>query len=96
MPCDADGKLFPEQGEEIVAEAAESSPRAAPQDPELRAEKLLEAFKAIIERNDSKEFTGGGTPNAEAVSMRLGWKVDQKEVRQAWVKHRQSLIGKDD
>ncbi len=94
MPCDEDGKPLPEKGEELVAEAQPSVIKA-PDDGDSRAEQISAVIKAMVERNDPKEFTGGGTPNAEAVSMRLGWKTDQKEVRQVWVKVRPALLGND-
>lgn len=93
MPCDAEGKILehpqaiePEDGDKI---------RVAPGSAEEREEKILEVFKALIKANDPTSFTGGGVPNATAVTMALGWKTDPKEVRQVWVKHKPDLMKKE-
>lgn len=66
----------------------------APTDGGERAQLILEAFKQIVARNNSKDFAGGGMPHPDAVSLALRWRVEQKEVRQLWEKHRQALLNK--
>lgn len=64
-----------------------------PPEGEERVDRIKEAFKAIVERNNPSDFTGGGTPSASAVSTVLRFKVDQKEVRSLWEKERNNLLG---
>lgn len=61
----------------------------APEDPDDREEAIGKACRALAERNNSRDFTGGGVPSATAVTAALGWKVDQKEVKDIWQKLRQ-------
>lgn len=79
----------PEQGNAIVDPAG---PKLAPDDAEVRYDEVLAAIKAIVKRNNSNDFTGGGHPSATAISAAVGWKVDQKEVKEIWVKVREGLI----
>lgn len=67
-------------------------PKLAPEDGMERADQILEVIKAIVKRNVSTDFTGGGHPSAEAVSASVGWKVDQKEVKDVWVKNREKVL----
>ena len=85
LPVDADV-------EKVVAAVSEQKKMVlAPDDQMEREDALLAAMKAIVDGNDSKNFTGAGCPNAKAVSMALGWHVDQKDVRTVWEKHRVTL-----
>lgn len=94
LACDDKGTPLPEKGEEIVEESERASEiKLAPSTREERDEAMAEVFKAMVKRNNSTEFTGGGTPNAEAVSMAIGFKVDQREVRALWLKMRPQLVG---
>lgn len=96
LPCDADGKPIPEKGEEIVEEVeAQSKVVLAPSTREARDEAIEAACRSMVKTNNAKDFTAGGTPNAEAVSFSVGWKVDQKEVRAVWTRIRPELLGND-
>lgn len=46
----------------------------------IRNSMLYMAIKSIAERNDAKEFDGGGNPKESVVSSRLGFDVSKKEV----------------
>jgi len=65
-----------------------------PPEGEERVEKILSVFEAIIARNNPSDFAGGGCPGALAVSAGTGFKVDQKEVRGLWEKHRNKLLNR--
>ena len=93
LACDDKGVPFPEKGEEIVEASEKAEVKLAPTTREERDEAMAAVFEAMVKRNNAAEFTGGGTPNAEAVSMALGFKVDQKEVRTLWLKVRAKLVG---
>ena len=66
--------------------------KLAPQDGIEYDERLLEAIKALVERNDAKSFTGGNRPNAQAVSLALGYKVDQKAINKVWELNRYDIL----
>lgn len=57
---------------------------AAPIDPQERAQRIEAVIEAIVEANDVDEFTAAGSPKAEAVSRRVGFKVSQREVAKFW------------
>lgn len=81
-----------ESASDIMAEA-ESGPKIllAPEDPSDREAAIAKACRVIAQRNNAKDFTGGGTPNATAVTAALGWKVDQKEVKDIWTEVKRTL-----
>lgn len=89
MPVQDDGKAI-EAGEDQVV--AEPKKVLLPPEGETRIERIVEAFKAIVARNNPSDFTGGGTPSAGAVSAAIQFKVDTKEVRGLWEKHRNALL----
>lgn len=66
-----------------------------PEDGLVRAKQILAVLKELVKRNNATEFTAGGTPSATAVTAALGWKVDQKEVRQVWEKNRAKILQGD-
>lgn len=78
----------------VKADVGEKKPKIflAPDDQMERNDAILEVIKAIVVRNNSKDFTGGNVPSAAAVSTGLGWKTDQKEVRTVWEKVREELL----
>lgn len=63
-----------------------------PPEGEERVARILEAFKSMVARNNPADFTGGSTPSADAVSSAVRFKVDRKEVRSLWEKHRADLL----
>lgn len=91
LPVDDDGLALKPGTEDVVK--TEKTVVLPPEDGAVRAKKIVEVFKAIVARNSSVDFTGGGTPAAAAVTAALGWRVDQKEVRAVWEKNREALIG---
>ena len=85
-----------EEGGPGVADPIPEAPKrtSAPEGAEERDRAILDVIKDIVRRNSPKDFTGGGQPNASAVTLGLGWKVDQKDVRDIWVKNREELLAK--
>jgi hypothetical protein len=49
-----------------------------------RQDDLYAAFEMLIERNDSKDFTGQGVPSVKAIEKIVGFDVDRTEVVEAW------------
>jgi hypothetical protein len=88
VPCD--GKGAPTE-----APAPEATKVfVAPEDGDDRAALIEPVLEAIAARNKATEFSAGGVPLAAVVSMSLGWKVDQKEVRPIWDKIKIARVGK--
>jgi len=72
----------------------DSTPKADhPTDPAEREAAIFEAFEALVLRNDSADFTAGGSPKESVVNAAVGFKVPAKEREAAWTKFK---IGKDD
>lgn len=76
-------------GGEIVdgeAPALLEPEKVIPQAPvgEDRSKQILTAIELIVERNDSADFTGSGSPTVKAVERILGFDVDRGEVAAAW------------
>lgn len=89
LPVEDDGApVSPTENKVVV----EKKILLAPEDGNERAEMILEVIKGIVKRNNASDFAGGGHPGAKAVTAELGWRVDQKEVGQVWLKHRQSIL----
>lgn len=86
--------IMPVENDKEAAQTSvtEVAPDAVPDDAETRNEAILGAIKKMLNRNNSADFTGGGHPRAEAISFSVGYKVDQKEVRDVWTKHRENLL----
>lgn len=55
-----------------------------PPSGDVRKDQIFAAFEMIIEKNDSKEFTGQGVPTAKAVEKLVGFEVERNEVATAW------------
>lgn len=49
---------------------------------------LVAAFDELVERNNSKDFTGSGAPNMKAVEKIVGFDVDKTELVEAWNAYR--------
>lgn len=89
LPCDAEGKLIDE-----IAKApapVERVVKQMPADAETLHEEILAEMRQIVKDNRSEEFAGT-TPSASVISVRLGYPVDQKEVRKVWELHRADLM----
>lgn len=84
-----------EGGAEAATELLEASEKVKlnipPEDADERKGMIELACRDIAKRNHARDFTGGGTPSAVAVTATLGWKVDQKEVKDVWVELRGKL-----
>lgn len=63
-----------------------------PEDGNERAAAIVVVMKELVKRNNSKDFTGGGCPSADAITAALRYKVDAKEVRDVWEKNRRELL----
>lgn len=92
----------PEMYPEVIAAGAvpeeelaeDAIPKADhPTDPGEREAAIFEAFEALVLRNDSSDFTAGGSPKESVVNAAVGFKVPAKEREAAWTKFK---IGKDD
>lgn len=90
LPVDAAGKTVdPVQVATLVPEKPKLI--TAPEDAMDREDAIKGVLKALVDDNSPKNFTGAGCPTAKAVSLALGWSVDQKDVRTVWEKHRVEL-----
>lgn len=49
-----------------------------------RRKQIVTAIELIVERNDSGDFTGSGSPTVKAIERILGFDVDRGEVAAAW------------
>lgn len=84
-----------DNGEPVVAAKTEvvkepDAPQLPPQDGAVRAEKITEVIKLLVDGNDPRNFTAGGMPSAKAVSDVLRWRVDSKELRPVWDRFRRN------
>lgn len=94
LPCDAKGEELDLEAAGAVTQPDEPARLSAPEDADERLDAIKTVVRAIAERNNAADFNAGGTPKADAVSLALGWKADQREVRQAWVALRPELLNK--
>lgn len=53
--------------------------------PDERQDRLFEAFKSLIARNERGDFTGSGLPNAKKLSSIVGFEVTNLERNAAWM-----------
>lgn len=90
LPVDEAGAPVDPAAHQIAVDPAK--PIMPPDDGNVRNAQILEVIKQIVVRNNSKDFAGGGCPHQQAVSSALGWRVDQKEVRIVWERHREALL----
>lgn len=95
LPCDDAGQELELASAQDVA-APEAPKLEVPEDAEARQDAIKNVCREIAKRNKSSDFNAGGTPRADSVTLALGYRVDQKEVRQAWVVLRPELLGKKD
>lgn len=64
------------------------TPEVAPLSHDERAEQIRTAFALLVERNDSKDFTGAGVPSVKAVEKLVDFDVDRNEVVAMWQAYR--------
>lgn len=74
---------MPVAGEGVDLIDKESEKVIAPSGDE-RTGQLFAAFDLLVEKNDSKEFTGQGVPTIKAVEKLVGFDVDRTEVIEKW------------
>lgn len=60
------------------------TPVVAPLTHEERADQIRAAFTLLVERNDTKDFTGAGVPSVKAVEKMVDFDVDRNEVITLW------------
>ena len=53
-----------------------------------REDDLFAAFALLIEKNDSKDFTGQGVPSVKAVEKIVSFDVDRAELIEAWTEYK--------
>lgn len=53
-------------------------------DAPQRIEAIIVVIRDMVERNDSRDFTGAGVPNVKAVDKKLPFSPDKSEVLEAW------------
>lgn len=54
---------------------------------DIRASMVYLAIKALVEKNNSKDFDGGGTPKTAAVNALIGYEVRRQEVVDLFQQH---------
>lgn len=86
LPADGAGKV--EQREVVVEEPNRVKVVLPPEDGDERNKQILDAMRAIVKRNDSADFSGGGMPRAASVTQITGWRVDTKDVTALWKANR--------
>lgn len=59
-----------------------------PMSADQRLDELHAAFGLLIERNDSKDFTGAGSPTVKAVEKIIGFDTDRSEIEGAWAEYK--------
>ncbi len=64
------------------------TPEVPPLSHDERAEQIRTAFALLVERNDSKDFTGAGVPSVKAVEKLVDFDVDRNEVVALWQAYR--------
>lgn len=51
-----------------------------------RENQMRLAFELLIEKNDSKDFTGQGVPTTKAIEKIVGFDVDRHEIAELWAR----------
>lgn len=92
MPVDGKGKALDSNEVGKLVETQDPHIVLAPEDSDERSEKILDVIKALVKRNNSDDFTGGGMPSHKSITAVLGWKVDVKEVKRVWEEHRRAIL----
>lgn len=59
--------------------------------PVERKDELYAAFSLLIERNDSKDFTGAGVPTVKAVEKIVAFDTDRVEITDLWGEYKQEV-----
>lgn len=76
--------------ERVDGEQPNLVPEGAKQKVELTGEELeqlmREAFKELIEKNDSADFTAAGVPTVKAMEKIVGENLTAREIAELWAK----------
>jgi hypothetical protein len=64
------------------------SPKLPVFTPDERTAQMIAAFELLIERNDSKDFTGQGVPSVKAIEKITGFDVERSEVLETWMQYK--------
>jgi hypothetical protein len=72
-----------EEDAEAARDAAEKAQVAVDATADQKA-KLLDIVRNIIERNDPADFTAGGRPKQQKVSIVAGFDVSKQQIDAAW------------
>lgn len=91
LPCDKDGKILDDVAASAPGAVEEKKILVEPEDADERNDRINAAMKDLVKRNSPRDFSAGGVPLAESLTMALGWRVDQKEVRPLWNKMKQDM-----
>lgn len=73
--------------EDEIPEEDLPAPPATPEQLVEREKAMFKAFDTIVRRAARDEFTAGGVPNNAVLSREVGWSVQAKEAKAAWVKY---------
>ena len=73
----------------------EQSPDSAPVDPQERADVIYEAIKQMVADNVNDEFTAANAPKESAVTKRVGFKVQTKEIKPLWQRYHDEKAGEN-
>lgn len=90
LPVEDSGEPVKAGEKEVVKDSALK--KLAPEDGDERRAAIVEVMRAIVARNDAKDFTSGGMPSAGAVSLALGWRTDTKEIKAIWSAERNGML----
>lgn len=91
LPCDASGKILDAPEVEVTPVA---KVLIAPEDADERNAAINTVMETIVKRNNPLDFSAGGVPSAQAVTLALGWKVDAREIRPLWNKMKQDMVAR--
>ena len=76
-------------GEKVELLEPEQPPKTVITGTEREAQ-LYAAFDLIVETNESKDFTGAGTPTVKAVEKLTNIDFDRGEITDAWAKYKEA------
>lgn len=89
LPCEGGtGKEFEDPNAAASANTSISG--------QLRRAILFHAIAEIVKRNDPDDFSGGGRPNAKAVSDRAGVRITATELNKYWDEYRDLVAANAD
>lgn len=60
--------------------------------PEQRKDKIREAIRVMLQRNERNDFTANGYPDARRMKALTGFDVDTRERDDVWLQYQQELV----